>query len=389
MFNDFDLSFHASSLFISEHIKGIKIVRPKDRCGISIVAAMSSDILPPNPCLVAILLVVRVNSEPRIVFHYPPRPGKDNTHITRYLAAQEKDKDGSSSTDDDSSSSQDEIVVDNDKTKESKTGDNTPELDVEEPGSVSPEKNDMWQSQYGKTKWSDLFGFPAEALAKLFCPPSTSHKQRFEMSIDDKVFVGRPIFAREGDQWQKKKAERKAKAKKAAANDEIANMAGKETADQPTQEAEDSTDASERGHSLRESDQIYKQTSPGPRSRTVAGPHVEAKPSKSADREILNMFHVVFVLNPPPLEYQLRVKEMYDQIIKKFSKALKREQARSSYVLREASLLYKEAPLMKKALGKIHLGPISTYSTDWLKPRINHWQLFTTDINHDLLWPKQ
>lgn len=94
---------------------------------------MSSETLPPNPCLLAILLVAKVNSEPNIVFHYPPRPGADNTRFTRYLAAQDKDKDGSSSTNDDNSSSHDEDVTDNDKSKQVKTGDNTPELDVEEP----------------------------------------------------------------------------------------------------------------------------------------------------------------------------------------------------------------------------------------------------------------
>jgi hypothetical protein len=36
------------------------------------------------------------------------------------------------------------------------------------------------------------------------------------------------------------------------------------------------------------------------------------------------------------LEYSLHLKEMYDNIIKKFGKALKWEQARTDYVWREA-----------------------------------------------------
>lgn len=353
---------------------------------------MSSNVLPPNPCLVAILLVVKINAEPRIVFHYPPRPGKDNTHITRYLAAQEKEKDGSSSTDDDSSTSHDEIAVDNDNPKESKTGVNTPELDVEDPASVSPEKNAMWDSQYGKTKWSDLFGLPSAGLARLLCPPPSSDKQKFEMSIDDKVFVGRPVFARDGDSWQKKKTERKAKAKSAAIDDKPTEARARGTASEPTlgQDEHASTDALEH-----ESDHSEARKSRQPNltaahrghsNKTGIEMNTQAEQSK-VSKEVLNMFHVVFVLNPPPLEYQLRVKEMYDHVVRKFSKALKWAQARSNYVLREASLLYTEAPLMKRAHGKVKLSGRSG-SADDAKPRTSHWPVCIIDIGLALFLPK-
>ncbi|KAL8651814.1 MAG: hypothetical protein Q9210_003052 [Variospora velana] len=322
---------------------------------------MSSDVLPPNPCLVAILLVVKINSEPRIVFHYPPRPGKDNTHITRYLAAQEKEKDRSSSTDDDSSTSHDEVAIDDDKPKESNPGGNTPELDVEDPASVSPEKNAMWDSQYGKTKWSDLFGLPSDGLARLLCPPPTSDKQKFEMCIDDKVFVGRPVFAREGESWQKKKMERKSKAKNTATDDKPTEAFAKATSSETTSAHEvhaSATDASEHendpSETLRSQQETLTAAHRGRSSKSGIEPNTQAEQPKVA-KDVLNMFHMVFVLNPPPLEYQLRVKDMYDHVIRKFSKALKWVQAQSNYVLREASLLHKEAPLMKRALGKVRL----------------------------------
>ncbi|KAI4142662.1 MAG: hypothetical protein LQ341_003152 [Variospora aurantia] len=348
---------------IAETVAGKIEEKKKEMKGEDINNSMSSsDVLPPNPCLVAILLVVKINSEPRIVFHYPPRPGKDNTHITRYLAAQEKEKEGSSSTDDDSSTSHDEVAVDDDKPKESNTGGNTPELDVEDPASVSPEKNAMWDSQYGKTKWSDLFGLPSDGLARLLCPPPTSDKQKFEMSIDDKVFVGRPVFAREGESWQKKKKkkkqmERKSKAKNTATDNKPTEAFVKSTWSEATSahEVHTSTDASEHenDHSETPPSQQETQTAAHTGRSTKSGiePSTQAEQPKVA-KDVLNMFHMVFVLNPPPLEYQLRVKDMYDHVIRKFSKALKWVQARSNYVLREASLLHKEAPLMKRALAE-------------------------------------
>ncbi|KKY29111.1 hypothetical protein UCRPC4_g00143 [Phaeomoniella chlamydospora] len=64
----------------------------------------------------------------------------------------------------------------------------------------------------------------------------------------------------------------------------------------------------------------------------------EELPEKAAN---MRMFNIVFVLNPPILEYSLRVKEMYDNITKKFAKALKWEQAKSGYVWKEAKLILK------------------------------------------------
>ncbi|KAL8814471.1 MAG: hypothetical protein Q9223_006307 [Gallowayella weberi] len=319
---------------------------------------MPSNSLPPNPCLLAILLVVKINSEPRIVFHYPPRPGEDNSHFARYLAAQDNDKDGSSSTEDDSASSHDEEQASNIKAKESKTGDNTPELDVEETGSVSPEKNDIWKNQYGKPKWNDVFGLRAYGLARLLCPPPTLHKQRFEMSIDDKVFVGRPIFARDGEQWKKKKEDRKRRARKSGTDSEILEVQEKGTASEstPGRESEDSPNASEHDERSQGNLETQKKMLQAFKADqlSMAGPEppMDGKQPKSKKKNTLNMFHIVFVLNPPPLEYNLRVQEMYDHVIKKLTKALKREQARSKYVLREISAMLKDAPHIKGPHGE-------------------------------------
>ena len=57
----------------------------------------------------------------------------------------------------------------------------------------------------------------------------------------------------------------------------------------------------------------------------------------------LTMFHVVFLLNPPALESAVRVAEMYDHVVKKFSRALKAEQARSGYVWEQSQLILKLA----------------------------------------------
>ena len=140
--------------------------------------------LPPNPCLVGIILVFEAHSGPRFVFHYPPDPNGDEGDSLR-----------------------------------------------------------------------SFLGFDVADLVKLLMPTKAWHKRKFEVGLNELVFVGWPVFGKD----DKKEA-----------------------------------------------------------------------------------FNVVFVLNPPPLEYSIRVKEMYEHIIKKLSKALKLEQARSSYVSKQADIIFKK-----------------------------------------------
>ncbi|KAL8965093.1 MAG: hypothetical protein Q9183_004032 [Haloplaca sp. 2 TL-2023] len=316
---------------------------------------MTSNILPPNPCLVGILLVAKAkNSDPGIVFHYPPRPGEDNSKFTRYLAAQDKDRDGSSSTDDDSTSSHEDEVAENTKPKDSRTGDNTPELDIEETGSLSPEKSSILQSQSAKPRWNDVFGLSSYGLARLLAPPPTSHKRRFELSIDDKVFVGCPVFSQEGELWQKKKQEKKSRVRQSRSGTEstLPQELGSSTDALDDDEHPDKTLAQQRANKAAEGE-----TQP---INEILQPDVGATKPEKKNR--LYMFHIVFVLNPPPLEYQLRVKEIYDHVVKKFSKALKLEQARSNYVMRQISTLSTANKEMKKATSELDCFELCTVS---------------------------
>lgn len=67
------------------------------------------------------------------------------------------------------------------------------------------------------------------------------------------------------------------------------------------------------------------------------GPHLIENAS-TAKSELI-MFHVVFVMNPPPLDHAHRVKEMYDNIVKKFSRALKWVQVHHDYVWQQTDAL--------------------------------------------------
>ncbi|KAK9446625.1 nitrogen permease regulator of amino acid transport activity 3-domain-containing protein [Limtongia smithiae] len=62
-------------------------------------------------------------------------------------------------------------------------------------------------------------------------------------------------------------------------------------------------------------------------------------PSASGSEHALNMFHVVFVMDPPELEYNDRIKAMYDYIVVPLAERLRYEQYKSNYVMREVEIM--------------------------------------------------
>ncbi|KAL9610708.1 MAG: hypothetical protein Q9167_004600 [Letrouitia subvulpina] len=307
------------------------------------LSAPGAELLPPNPCLLAILLLVKINSEPQIVFHYPPRPGEDNSHFKRYLSQQQKDDQDSSSSDDESTSSHEEQPQTNVQTSSLKTEDNTPELDIEETGSASPKRGDFLKSQYKKAKWNDIFGLRSYSLARLLCPDVSAHKRKFELTIDDKAFIGWPVFASDGEHWRRKRSNKSSELPKdkigtgdgnkfqndqPASDGHLITLSARDASESSGQDAQDEDDQDLLENKLAT---IWKE--PTVKTKTD---HSPKKPEPDAEKiDKLNMFHLVFVMSPPPHEYQKRVMDMYDNVITKFSKALKWEQVRSNYIMKE------------------------------------------------------
>ena len=299
---------------------------------------------PSNPSLVAIIFIIQTDSGPRHVFHYPPRPGKDKPQI-RLDYDSSSDEEFSSSSDLGYGSPEDEKSSDDETAKYQNEGSRL-ELDIDESGSVSPEKSDGTAWNRSRSGQTDFLGLPL-GLKHLLCPPRTAHKNKFEISIDGLTFLGWPVFSRKNGKWQRKK---KRKKKKKRANVDIStqsNPQGNSNAYEPgrlSMQNEDGEDG--------EPNQTSGDDSPIEDIGTIAWDHTTVIPdaifpraeeyNRNRDtvsdqgKEKLNMFHIVFILDPPPLEHQVRVSDMYNHVVKKFCRALRFEQAQSDYVLREA-----------------------------------------------------
>ena len=332
------------------------------------VSEMASYPLPPNPCLVAILLLVRPTSEPRIIFHYPPKPGEDNSHFKDMFKESPIDDDSSSSSsENESQDSSAEASKPTEQKGESITGKSTPEVD--EIGSVSPEKSDGLKGVKTKLQWNDLFGYQSSVLSKVLLPVVSGHKKRFEVGLNDMVFLGRPIFARPDGTWKKPKKLRRASSKinvtaeKVKDIQEQTSITKVETYDYANRNsgASDLDTGTESQHDSHRDDETLKNEEAIEEGEPVEqiSNTTNDKISKSdvllpkkEKQKLLAMFHLVFVLRPPALEYHLRVKEMYDHVIKKISKAMKWEQTRSAYVAREAAVIMSLTKHMDKSNSK-------------------------------------
>ncbi|PNS19934.1 hypothetical protein CAC42_7901 [Sphaceloma murrayae] len=316
-----------------------------------------------SPPLIALLLTISTRSGPRFIFHYPPsptlstpppRPPRRNSLETNTTSS------GSDNETTTAASSTEDDTYSIDKTSHSngtagKNGSKgtttTARRDVksassgrrgartlredgpeeyqddeeEEMGARKPGRGRVVSGADGRAEWEDVLGYSVEGLEKLLCPGRETRKKRFEVGVGEVVFLGYPVFVREEGGWRKKRGRGKVGEKR-------------------------------RGESRdRLGDELAAKS-----SFTSSGALSEFSEAKStstssgANSNEMIMYHVVFVMRPQPLQYQERVSEMYENVVKKFAKALKYEQARSGYVWTESKRI-----LELKAKGKEESTPSS------------------------------
>lgn len=297
--------------------------------------------LPPNRSLVAIVLIVKSQAGPRFVFHWPPNPrgaplsvpggapASSGTGSADIGVTSERPNTG----DDDYEDDDDNVLpgycsISNDKSRRQSTASTV----------RSRNDNDATNSRYtivgGTTTsfqqvrgrslsvniqaendrpnkdenagncppdWEYFFGKRTYIWEKLLSPSESFNKRRFELQVNDMAFIGWPVFGKPNGTWSRTRRRTQSKPNRGSQDvpkvSELSALAKRE----PTDDALSSE--SER------------------------------------DEDVMTMFNVVFVLNPPHLEYHLRVKEQYHNIVRKFGKGLQSEQARADYVWEQAKVI--------------------------------------------------
>ncbi|KAJ9668686.1 Nitrogen permease regulator 3 [Coniosporium apollinis] len=335
--------------------------------------------LPPNPSLVAIFLIVKSHTGPRFVFHYPPHPRTSGPKAPSRHGSWSSTADGGASSEwgadalEDGEAGEDADVLsaengegvrgrsrgaakgaagsartrghtsglrgiderDEEAVEEGTEG--VDQFDNSRTGSMAQKREGQGKSgeAEGVLEWERVLGFNTESLEKLLSPPRGFSKRRFEVGLEGLVFLGAPTFVRADGSWKKKR--RKHGERGAAQEADDQDEAGQETNDPPQTDGPSDEDE---GVDMRSGEEPFDPTlvqgfEPGYGHDLVSASASEAGSTNGHEND-MSMFNVVFVLNPPALEYQLRVKEMYDNVVRKYAKVLREEQARSSYVWKEA-----------------------------------------------------
>lgn len=342
---------------------------------------MSSIARPPDPCLVAIILIVRSRTGPRLVFHYPPNPLSENWLRTTTKGGRRisrtRSRQGAKNTD---SSSSDESGLSSDEDEEEReihvaataalgrrasnfgVDDHAPVFaspgtgEPPRPGSLGSGRGSSLRKRGGASSdleedasdrpedgpgrslrppWESLLGLPGSVWEKLLSPSRSWHKRRFEVGVNDLALIGWPVFVREDGTWRKQRRKKKKTPRPEWDGGELGHNEAAGDG-QVEEEMVLSPEMVASTASLRES--MVSSTDTTKRASTTST-KLGKLPEDSLDpedKDHMTMFNVVFVMDPPLLEYSTRVKEIYENIIKKFAKALKWEQARTDYVWKES-----------------------------------------------------
>lgn len=185
------------------------------------------------------------------------------------------------------------------------------------------------QSNSSKTnipQLNTIFGIEQDYLIEMLCPPKEMCNSRFEINIDNYIYLGLPIHCYENGTWRRKH--------KSATNT-------------TKHRSEDGNDDNDYSQDLNESGVLERSN--------------EALSS-------MNMFHLVFIMKPPVIESNYRIDEMYHYVISRLSLVLRHEQLKHDYIWSQTKLISK---LKEDFRGQAQSGPQSQNLTTYLVEKSN------------------
>ena len=264
-----------------------------------------------TPPLLAILLITAsdlTSPSKHLLFHYPPHPTPQSFPHDEEIPEDDSSDSSTSSISTTSSTSNTPSTLSFPSSKYSRlTGDNfngryTIEEDEEHHDGFDRDEDDengrtspfCWRrkNKLSKSEWQQLlFGLTKRDLADFLMPKDVLCNRKFEVGVDDLVFLGFPHHLE--------------------------------------QQLPSNVGDGER----------MLATSP---SSSIGGDDTTTDAETIIKKVKLTKFHIVFVMNPSwRLDYHEQVSKMYNEIVKKFTEACIIEQQERGYISLEAFKIYK------------------------------------------------
>lgn len=271
----------------------------------------------------AVFLITRSRPGPKLVFHYP--------------ASLPRKPWGARCQNDDADASDLESDEEDDNNATShEQADSYPGL-VDDAENAAAELGTSSRSANSEKASDDsILGYSVDSLEKLLSPGRWSDRKKFEVCLNGVTFIGYPVYANQDGSWSMKDTN-------AVAREDT----GGESAGVPTEE--EPTDIDQIGPSanititapqtLAKSGRDFMHAPESLDSQggpSLATSMNSASTTSGAVREQLTMFHVVFALTS---QTQDQTVDVYQQVLKKFSKSLHYCQKQTSYVAVESRKL--------------------------------------------------
>lgn len=200
-----------------------------------------------------------------------------------------------------------------------------------------------------------VLGFDTTYLSEILAPPEGMCNSKFELTIDNMVFLGKPVHVREDGRWcrhleikpQSKKNMDKYNENDSESNTKppyvSSNKKGKRhprSIDNHINENETTSGHdSDVGNDADDENDLLSNNRENDLQLPLTEGSETRKDVQKTTKDHLRMFHVTFVVNPPVREYHERIEQMYYYIVKKFTRMLRFEQARFNYISKEVTTI--------------------------------------------------
>ncbi|QPG74579.1 hypothetical protein FOA43_001910 [Brettanomyces nanus] len=176
-----------------------------------------------------------------------------------------------------------------------------------------------------------LFGFNVDFISEMVSPPKALCNNRFELTVEDMVFLGLPIHIGDDGNWRPthhhhhhhKKSSKHRHTKSYTTSDTSTSGA--------IDDGDDEIEAEEKDKDKLEEDIEDEETNEEDQHTTH---------QSSLDCPMY-MFNLVFVMNPPVDEYNYRIDQMYHYVISRMTLLLRYEQQKTNYVWEESKKILK------------------------------------------------